>query len=154
MLLGYFVVMLDTTIVNVALPRIGADLGAQVTELQWVADAYTIVFAALLLGAGSACDRMGARRVYVAGLLLFAALSAGCALAPSIGVLIAARAVQGVGAAAIVPGSLALITETHPGPGERSRTIGLWGGAGGIAAAAGPVLGGMLGETAGWRGSG
>lgn len=150
-LLGYFVVMLDTTIVNVALPRIGADLGAQVTELQWVADAYTIVFAALLLGAGSACDRMGARRVYVAGLLLFAALSAGCALAPSIGVLIAARAVQGVGAAAIVPGSLALITETHPGPGERSRTIGLWGGAGGIAAAAGPVLGGMLVETAGWR---
>ncbi len=76
MLLGYFVVMLDTTIVNVALPRIGADLDAQVAELQWVADAYTIVFAALLLGAGSACDRMGARRVYVAGLLLFAALSA------------------------------------------------------------------------------
>ena len=75
-LLGYFVVMLDTTIVNVALPRIGADLDAQVAELQWVADAYTIVFAALLLGAGSACDRMGARRVYVAGLLLFAALSA------------------------------------------------------------------------------
>lgn len=150
-LLGFFIVMLDTTIVNVALADIRTDLVATVASLQWVVDAYTLVFAALLLTAGAACDRLGARKVYLAGLVLFAVLSATCALAPTGGILVAARAVQGLGAAAIVPGSLALLSAIYDDPKARARAIGLWGGAGGIAAAIGPVLGGTLVSTVGWR---
>jgi len=150
-LLGFFIVMLDTTIVNVALAEIGTDLDTTVGSLQWVVDAYTLVFAAFLLTAGAACDRLGARRVYLAGLVVFAVLSAVCALAPTGGFLVAGRAVQGVGAAAIVPGSLALLSAVYDDPKERARAIGLWGGAGGVAAAIGPVLGGALVSTIGWR---
>ena len=150
-LLGFFVVMLDTTVVNVALARIGADLGAPVASLQWIVDAYALTFAALQLSAGAACDRMGARGVHLLGLAVFGLLSAACALAPSSGALIALRALQGVGAAAIVPASLAILSLIHDRPADRARAIGLWGGAGGVAAAVGPVAGGLLVTWAGWR---
>ena len=150
-LLGFFVVMLDTTVVNVALARIGADLGAPVASLQWVVDAYALTFAALQLSAGAACDRMGARSVHLLGLAVFGLLSAACALAPAGGALIAFRALQGVGAAAIVPASLAMLSLIHDRPADRARAIGLWGGAGGVAAAVGPVAGGLLVTWTGWR---
>ena len=150
-LLGFFIVMLDTTVVNVALARIGGDLGAPVASLQWVVDAYALTFAALQLSAGAACDRMGARSVHLLGLAVFGLLSAACALAPAGGALIAFRALQGVGAAAIVPASLAMLSLIHDRPADRARAIGLWGGAGGIAAAVGPVAGGLLVTFTGWR---
>lgn len=150
-LLGFFVVMLDTTIVNVALPDVGRSLDAGVAGMQWLVDAYTLTFAGLLLSGGAACDIVGARRVYVVGLVIFGALSVGCAMAPTMEVLIAARALQGAGAAAVVPGSLALLAAHYPEPGRRARVIGLWGGAGGVAAALGPVLGGLLITSIGWR---
>lgn len=149
--LGFFIVMLDTTIVNVALPDMAATLNTQVVTLQWVVDSYTLVFAALLLTAGAACDRLGARKVYIFGLITFGVLSIACALAPNGPALIIARALQGIGAAAVVPGSLALLATIYPDPAERSRAIGLWGGAGGIAAACGPVLGGALVSVIGWQ---
>ena len=150
-LLGFFVVMLDTTVVNVALARIGADLGAPVASLQWVVDAYALTFAALQLSAGAACDRMGARSVHLLGLVVFGLLSTACALAPAGRALIAFRALQGVGAAAIVPASLAMLSLIHDRPADRARAIGLWGGAGGVAAAVGPVAGGLLVTFTGWR---
>ena len=150
-LLGFFIVMLDATIVNVALADIGTDLDASVASLQWVVDSYTLVFAAFLLTSGAACDRLGARAVYLFGLLLFGVLSVVCALAPTGGALVAARAAQGAGASAVVPGSLALLAVIYTEPDARSRAIGLWGGAGGIAAAVGPVLGGVLVSWIGWR---
>ena len=150
-LLGFFIVMLDATIVNVALADIGTDLDAPVASLQWVIDSYTLVFAAFLLTSGAACDRLGARDVYLLGLLLFGVLSVVCALAPTGGTLVAARAAQGAGASAVVPGSLALLAVIYTEPDARSRAIGLWGGAGGIAAAVGPVLGGVLVSWIGWR---
>ena len=150
-LLGFFIVMLDATIVNVALADIGTDLDAPVASLQWVVDSYTLVFAAFLLTSGAACDRLGARDVYLLGLLLFGVLSVVCALAPTGGTLVAARAAQGAGASAVVPGSLALLAVIYTEPDARSRAIGLWGGAGGIAAAVGPVLGGVLVSWIGWR---
>lgn len=128
-LLGFFIVMLDTTIVNVALVEIGTDLDTTVASLQWVVDAYTLVFAAFLLTAGAACDRLGARKVYLAGLLVFAVLSAVCALAPTGGFLVAGRVFQGLGAAAIVPGSLALAISRlrrPEGTGTGHRPVG-WG---------------------------
>ena len=150
-LLGFFIVMLDATVVNVALADIGTDLDAPVASLQWVVDSYTLVFAAFLLTSGAACDRLGARDVYLLGLLLFGVLSVVCALAPTGGALVAARAAQGAGASAVVPGSLALLAVIYTEPDARSRAIGLWGGAGGIAAAVGPVLGGVLVSWIGWR---
>lgn len=149
--LGFFIVMLDTTIVNVALPRIGSGLHGGVSLLQWVVDSYTLVFAALLLTAGAACDILGARRIYLGGLGVFAVFSACCALAPGGGLLITARVLQGVGAAALVPGSLALLAAAYPGSAARAKAIGIWGGVGGIAAAVGPVLGGALIAGLGWR---
>lgn len=150
-LLGFFIVMLDTTIVNVALPSMGADLGAGVASLQWVVDAYALVLAAFQLGAGSVCDRLGARTVYLTGLAVFGALSAICALSPNSTALIVARAAQGLGAAAVIPGSLALLSELFDDDADRARAIGLWGGAGGIASAVGPVAGGGLVSLIGWR---
>ncbi|WP_240812176.1 MFS transporter [Brevibacterium linens] len=149
--LGFFIVMLDTTIVNVALPDMAASLNTQVATLQWVVDSYTLVFAALLLTAGAACDRIGARKVYILGLVAFGVLSIACALAPTGPALIIARALQGIGAAAVVPGSLALLATVYPDPAERSKAIGLWGGAGGIASACGPVFGGLLVSAIGWQ---
>ena len=149
--LGYFMVILDATAVNLALPAISRDLGGGVTGLQWVVDGYTLAFAALLLSAGVTGDRFGPRRVFLAGLALFTAASAGCALAPGIGVLVGIRLVQGVGAALLVPTSLALLQASYPDRAMRARAVGLWGGVGGLAAASGPVLGGALTTLASWR---
>src|SRR2546423_5190320 len=114
--LGFFVIQLDVTIVNVALPAIQREIGGTLSGLQWVIDAYTLALASIMLTAGAAADRAGARKVFTAGLTVFAAGSAACAAAPSPGVLIAARAVQGLGASALLPCSLALIVHQFPHP--------------------------------------
>ncbi|HWE33093.1 MAG TPA: DHA2 family efflux MFS transporter permease subunit [Solirubrobacteraceae bacterium] len=149
--LGYFMVIVDATIVNVALPSIGRELGAGVSSLQWVVDAYTVVFAGLLLSAGSLGDRVGARRVFGAGLLVFTVASAVCAAAPSVALLITARVAQGVGAAMLVPSSLALLRASYERPSERARAVGAWGAIAGVGAASGPVLGGLLVGLISWR---
>lgn len=149
-LLGFFVVTLDASIVNVALPAIGRDLGGGVAGLQWVVDAYVLVFAALLLSAGSLSDRIGARRAFGVGLAVFVASSLACGLAPDLAGLVAARLVQGAGAAMMMPASLALIREAYTDPVKRGRAIALWTIGGSIAAAAGPVAGGAL-SLASWR---
>lgn len=150
--LGLVVVQLDVTIVNVALPRISTDLGANAAALQWVVDTYALVFAALLLSAGALGDRSGSRRVYIAGFVVFALGSAACGFAPNSGILIAARAVQGIGAALLVPTSLALLNHASAHESAlRARAVGLWTAAGGVAIATGPVIGGLLLRILGWR---
>jgi MFS transporter, DHA2 family, methylenomycin A resistance protein len=141
---GYFLVILDATIVNAALPALGRDLGATVAGLQWVVNAYTVAFAGLLLVGGTLGDRLGSRRLFLAALAAFALASAACGLAPAFGVLVAARVVQGIAAALVVPSSLALLRAAHPDDRARARAFGSWGGIAGIAAASGPVLGGLL----------
>jgi MFS transporter, DHA2 family, methylenomycin A resistance protein len=148
---GYFFVLLDVTIVNVALARIGSGLGGSRSELQWVVDAYALVLASGMLGAGDLADRVGSRRLFLAGMAIFGAASAACAAAPGAGVLIAARAVQGLGAAAILPSSLAIVNQLFPDPEERPKAIGVWAGLGGSALVLGPVLGGALVGPLGWR---
>ncbi|MHB8293133.1 MAG: MFS transporter [Acidimicrobiales bacterium] len=148
---GYFMVILDTMVVNVALPALSRSLHTTTTGLQWVVDGYSLVFAALLLSAGALGDRRGAKAVFQAGMALFAASSLACGLAPSTGVLISARAVQGIGAALAVPASLALLAAAYPDLAARRRAFGIWGGVAGIAAGAGPVLGGALVSGLGWR---
>ncbi len=151
--LGYFMVILDATIVTVALPPMGADLatGGGLTGAQWVADGYTVVFAGLLLPAGAIGDRLGSKPVFQTGLGLFVATSVGCGLAPSLGFLVVMRLLQGLSAALVVPTSLALIHSSCARQEDRARAIGLWGAIGGIAAASGPVLGGLLVAAFGWR---
>lgn len=149
--LGYFMVILDSTVVTVALPTIQHELGATVTDLQWVVDGYTLVFACLLLTAGALGDRLGNKQVFLVGLVLFTGASAACGLAPTMWVLQVARVVQGVGAAFQVPASLALLNHTFSESHKRDRAIGLWGGIAGVAAAAGPIIGGLLVTTLGWR---
>ncbi|BFG75937.1 MFS transporter [Paraburkholderia terrae] len=149
---GFIVTQLDVTIVNIALAKIGADLHADVTGLQWIVDAYTLAFAVLMLSAGVLGDRFGARRMFACGIALFAAASLACGLASGAELLVAARAVQGMGAAAMLPNSLALLNEacSHD-PKLRARAVGLWTAAGAIAIAAGPVIGGLLIAAFGWR---
>jgi DHA2 family methylenomycin A resistance protein-like MFS transporter len=149
--LGFAVVQLDVSVVNVAIRPIGAALGGDVSALQWVVNAYTVAFAALILSAGALGDRIGARRVFIAGFSVFTAASAICGLAPTLGVLIAARALQGAGAALLVPCSLTLLNHTYPEPGERSRAIGRWAVGASAALSAGPLIGGVLTATLGWR---
>ncbi|MGW5370396.1 MFS transporter [Streptomyces sp. NPDC004009] len=148
---GYFMVILDVTIINVAVPVVGRDLGASLTGIQWITDGYTLVFAGFLMTGGALGDRLGNRRVFRAGTWVFTAASAACAAAPDASLLVAARLLEGLGAALIVPGSLALLQEAYPEPAARSRAFGLWGSMAGIAASAGPLLGGLLVSTAGWR---
>ncbi|MFF4835449.1 MFS transporter [Streptomyces sp. NPDC001315] len=148
--LGFFVITLDATIVNVALPSIRDALGGGITGLQWVVDGYTLMFAALLLSAGALSDRIGARKAFAGGLVLFVVASLACGLAPSLPVLIAARVVQGVGAAVTMPTSMALVRHAFPDPVRRARAVGIWAMGGAVAAAAGPVLGGVL-SLASWR---
>jgi EmrB/QacA subfamily drug resistance transporter len=150
--LGSGVAMLDATVVSVALPRIGDDLGAGLTSLQWTVNAYTLTLAGFLLLGGSLGDRLGRRKVFLIGVVWFAAASAGCALAPNAGVLIVMRALQGFGAALLTPGSLAIIEASFT-PDDRGAAVGAWSGLGGVAAALGPVLGGLLVSAApwGWR---
>ncbi len=149
-MLGFFVVALDAQIVNVALPDIGSNLGGGLAALQWVVTGYTLAFSSLLLFAGTVSDRVGARRAYGIGMSLFVAASALCGLAPSIGVLVVARVVQGVGAALITPTSLALIREAYQDTQGRAKAVAYWALGGSVAAAAGPVLGGVLTELD-WR---
>lgn len=148
--LGSSLAMLDATIVNVALPRIGDDFHASVAGLQWTVNAYTLTLAGLILLGGSLGDRFGRRRIFVIGVCWFALASALCGLAPDIRVLIAARALQGVGGALLTPGSLAIIQASFA-PGDRARAVGAWSGLGGVAGAIGPFAGGWVITAAGWR---
>ncbi len=149
--LSYVVVILDTTIVNIALAKIAASLGADVAGLQWVVNAYTLTFASLLLTGGLLGDRLGARNVYLTGLLVFAAASALCGFAPNLTTLVIARVMQGVGAALLVPCSLTLISTAYTDAQQRAGAISVWAGCGGIAMAAGPLVGGLLVHWFGWR---
>ena len=151
-ILGSGMAQLDGTIVNVALPRIGENLHAGLTALQWTLNAYTLTLSGLLLLGGSLGDRLGRRRIFILGTIWFALASAGCALAPSAGVLIATRGLQGVGAALLTPGSLAILEAVFRQE-DRAEAVGAWSGLGGVASAIGPVLGGVLVGVApwGWR---
>jgi len=149
---AFIIVQLDVTIVNVALPEIGRELRAGVDQLQWVVDAYTLGFAVFLLSAGVLGDRFGARRVFLSGFALFTVTSIAAAMAPSALVLNLARAVQGVGAALMVPSSLAILNAAYAQDrAQLAKAIALWTAAGGISIALGPVLGGLLMSVAGWR---
>ncbi|MFJ8675517.1 MFS transporter [Streptomyces sp. NPDC093589] len=148
--LGSGMAMLDSTVVNVALPRIGEDLNADLAVLQWTVSAYMLTLASLILLGGALGDRYGRRRVFVIGVVWFAAASLLCGLAPNAGVLIGARGLQGVGGALLTPGSLALIQAVFH-PQDRARAVGAWSGLGGVAAAIGPFIGGWLVDGPGWR---
>lgn len=148
--LGSGLVMLDATVVNVALPTIGRDFRAGLSSLQWTVNAYTLTLAGLLLLGGSLGDHYGRRKAFVTGIVWFAAASLLCGLAPSVQALVAARALQGVGAALLTPGSLAIIEAVFH-PDDRAAAIGAWSGLGGVTTAVGPVLGGFLTMAASWR---
>ncbi|MDX3231419.1 MFS transporter [Streptomyces sp. ME19-01-6] len=150
-LLGFFLISLDALIVTVALPDIGRSLGGGMSGLQWVVDGYTLIFAALMLSAGALSDRIGARQAYGGGVVLFGLASAACGLAPNLGVLVAARLVQGGAAAVMMPASLALVRQGFPDQAKRARAIAIWTVGGAVAVAAGPVLGGALAASVGWR---
>src|SRR5919107_759724 len=148
--LGSGMAMLDGTVVNIALRSVGEDLGATVAQLQWVVNAYLLALASLILVGGSLGDHLGRKRVFSIGVAWFALASALCGVAQSPGQLIAARLVQGIGAALLTPGSLAMIQGSFR-PADRGRVIGQWAGLGGIAAAIGPLLGGWIVDNASWR---
>ncbi|MEV0479676.1 MFS transporter [Streptomyces sp. NPDC050508] len=149
--LSLLITAVDTTAVNVALPAVGRDLRAPVSGLQWTVDGYTLAVAAFMMVAGSTADRIGRRRMFQAGLVVFTAGSLACSLAPSLGWLIAFRVAQGLGASMLNPVALSIITHAFPDPRERARAIGLWGTTVGLSLAAGPVVGGLLVASAGWR---
>ncbi|WP_345437914.1 MFS transporter [Actinoallomurus vinaceus] len=149
--MSLFIVGLDNTIVNVALPSIQRDLHASVSGLQWIIDAYIVVIAALLMLSGSTADRIGRRRTFQTGLVLFTAGSLLCSLSPSLGWLVAARMVQAVGGSMLNPVAMSIITNTFTDPRERARAIGVWGGVVGISMALGPLVGGTLAASAGWQ---
>jgi DHA2 family methylenomycin A resistance protein-like MFS transporter len=148
--LGFFLITLDISIVNVALPNITRELGGGTTGQQWTIDGYTLLFAALLLFAGNLADRIGAKNALGLGIVTFTLASAACAAAPSIGVLIASRCLQGAGAAVLLPASMALIREAFPDARRRARALGVWAVGGAVAALVGQPLGGLL-TTADWR---
>lgn len=148
--LGSGLVLLEATVVNVALPALGTDLGASMVGLQWIVNAFTLTLSAFILTGGGIGDRFGRRRVYLLGVAWFGAASLLCGAAPTESWLIAGRALQGIGGALIVPGSLALIQSVFH-PDDRNRAIGWWAGMSGVAGAAGPFVGGVLIDTAGWR---
>ena len=147
-----FIAGIDATIVNVALPSIQRDLQAPVSGLQWIVDAYTVVIASLLILSGSVADRFGRRRVFQTGLAAFTVGSLLCSLAPGLGWLVAFRMLQAVGGSMMNPVAVSIITNTFTDPRERARAIGIWGAVFGLSIAAGPVLGGLLVTSAGWRG--
>src|SRR5437868_14731934 len=151
MSLGYGVVQLDVTIVNTALDAMGRTLGGGVAELQWVVNAYSMAFAAFILTAGALGDRIGAKRVFMAGFAIFTAASLACALSPNAAVLIAARLIQGLAAAILVPNSLALLSHAYPDDRERGRAVAIWAAGASLALTAGPFVGGALITLVGWR---
>ncbi|MER6958668.1 MULTISPECIES: MFS transporter [unclassified Streptomyces] len=149
--MSLLIVSLDVTVLNVALPVMQQDLHATTAGLQWTIDAYTLVLASLLMLAGSTADRIGRKKVFMAGLVVFSIGSLLCSLAPNLDLLIAARMVQAVGGSMLNPVAMSIITNTFTAPRERARAIGVWGAVVGISMAAGPLLGGLLVETVGWR---
>ncbi|MFI9244780.1 MFS transporter [Streptomyces sp. NPDC053086] len=149
--LSMFLVGLDTTVVNVGLPAIGRGLDVGTRSLEWTVDAYTVVLAGLLISSGALADRFGRRRVFQWGLVAFGVASLACALAPSVGALVAARAVQGIGASMLSPVALAIVVNAMPDPRERAQAIGVWASVFGLSMAAGPVTGGALVAGLGWR---
>ncbi|POX40698.1 MFS transporter [Streptomyces sp. Ru73] len=148
---GMFLVLLDVTVVNVALPGIGRALGTGLPGLQGVVDGYAVAVAGLLLGGGAIGDRIGHRRLVLIGFTLFAVASLACGLAPGATALVAARVVQGAGAALLLPGSMAMITTWYPGRAEQARALGTWAAVSSTALPAGPVLGGLVVDGVGWR---
>ncbi|MFD4415890.1 MULTISPECIES: MFS transporter [unclassified Streptomyces] len=151
-LLGFALITLDASVVNVALPSIGATLGGGMSGLQWVVDAYTLAFAALMLSTGAFSDRAGASRAYGIGIAVFTLASVACGLAPSLPVLVGARVVQGAAAAVVLPASLALVRQAYADAAQRSRAVALWAAGGSVAVALGPVAGGALTTVWDWRG--
>ncbi len=150
--MSLFIVGIDITIVNIALPAIQRDLHASVSGLQWTIDAYTLVLASFLMLSGSTADRIGRRRTFQTGLALFTLGSLACSLAPGLGWLVAFRMLQAIGGSMLNPVAMSIITNTFTDPGERARAIGIWGGVVGVSMALGPVLGGALVDSVGWRG--
>ncbi|MFI5552406.1 MFS transporter [Streptomyces sp. NPDC051738] len=151
-LLGFALICLDASVVNVALPAIGDSLDGGMSGLQWVVDAYTLAFAALMLSTGAFADRAGASRAYALGTVVFTLASVACGLAPNLPTLIGARVVQGVAAAAVLPASLALVRQAYADPARRARAVALWAAGGSAAVALGPVAGGALTTAWDWRG--
>lgn len=149
--MSLLIVSLDNTVLNVALPAMRRDLDASVAGMQWTIDAYTLVLASLLMLAGSTADRIGRRKVFLVGIVLFTAGSVLCSLAPSLGWLIAFRMIQAVGGSMLNPVAMSIITNTFTEPRERARAIGVWGAVVGISMAAGPLIGGLLVDSVGWR---
>lgn len=149
-LFGFFVITLDAVVVNVALPTMGHELHAGITGLQWIVDGYTLAFAALLLSAGALADRIGARQAFGLGLIVFVLASAACGFAPTLGALVVARFVQGIGAAVMMPSSMSLIRQSYTDPVQRGHAVALWAMGGAVAATSGPVIGGLL-TLLNWR---
>lgn len=149
--LSLFIVGLDSTVVNLALPSIRSELNASVSKLQWTIDAYTLVIASLLMVSGSTADRIGRRRTFQAGLVLFGLGSLACGFAPTVDLLIAFRMLQAIGGSMLNPVAMSIITNTFTDPRERAQAIGIWGGVVGLSMSVGPVVGGALVDSAGWR---
>ncbi|MFJ5728110.1 MFS transporter [Streptomyces paradoxus] len=149
--MSLLIVSLDNTVLNVALPSMQQDLHASTSGLQWTIDAYTLVLASLLMLAGSTADRIGRKRVFMAGLVVFTVGSVLCSLAPNLEALVVFRMVQAVGGSMLNPVAMSIITNTFTGPRERARAIGVWGAVVGISMAAGPLVGGLLVDSVGWR---
>ncbi len=147
---GLFMIMLDNTVVNVALPTMERDLHVSISQLEWIVTAYALTFAALLITGGKLADLYGRRRLFVLGLIVFSLSSLACGLAPSAGFLIGARAVQGAGAALMNPATLSIITATFP-PKQRGQAIGIWAGVSALALAIGPLTGGLIVENLNWN---